>query len=383
MSDVEGGGTDWTPIAVLPSVNIQTVKLGGPHIALLGSEDPRYRSLIEHSGDLRVFLSSITGSHGEGLHPGLLAVNREYIGKLPPEAVASFRDIIVASVVLGVRVEAALSVGSRGPFYSNSFDLYPWMIADEKDRVRAISPAIVALHKLQGFRGIACPALPTHTVEDQHVHESLFVALYNRWQMRYIEARDDWDHRAVLRSLNMAAAAMQLPVTSVAETMYDWGRVLSLWVSAFEILVHPGEKERADRDKVLALLSSINWWRQKMTETCHPIAFGKHTEDRTLAEWLYNRLYNLRNDYLHGNPVEASGFRMSNGTSILSCPAALYRMALTSRVPSGDSITREDVRSGRRSIEEYGRFYASTLFQASCEDCLIRAVDPDAEEDID
>ncbi len=69
---------------------------------------------------------------------------------------------------------------------------------------------------------------------------------------------------------------------------------------------------------------------------------------------------------------------MENGTSILHVPAALYRMALTTRVPPEDPINHEDVRENRRTQAEYSRFYKSTMFQNDCEDCLLRAVDPDA-----
>jgi hypothetical protein len=68
--------------------------------------------------------------------------------------------------------------------------------------------------------------------------------------------------------------------------MYDWGRVVSLWVSAFEILVHPGGNGRADEAKVLNMLSQIKWRREKIAEVSHPIKIGaKRPGTRTLAEW--------------------------------------------------------------------------------------------------
>jgi hypothetical protein len=179
--------------------------------------------------------------------------------------------------------------------------------------------------------------------------------------------------------LNMAATAMEVPNTSVTETIYDWGRVIADWVSAFEILVHPGADGRADERQVLEMLSQVEWRRGKLIETSHPVKIGRSApSDRTLAEWLYHRLFKLRNDYLHGNPVDARGFEMENGTSILHVPAALYRMALTTRVPPEDPISHEDVREKRRTHAEYSRFYKSTMFQNYCEDLLLRAVDPDA-----
>ncbi|AEG04137.1 hypothetical protein [Sinorhizobium meliloti] len=382
MSDIENAMAHWTPIAVVPSVDVHTSKLAGPHIALLGADDERYQRCVQESPDLGGFLSSFTDSHGKIVRPSLIATSTLYGGKPSPSAVASFKDIVVASVTLDERLHAILSDNVRGPFYSGSFDIYPWMISNYKDRLVARTPAISSLHRLQGFRGLASPALPIHRIEDEYVHGGLFAGLYRLWQRQYISNEDNWEPRAILRSVNMASAAMQVPITSVAETIYDWGRCISLWVSAFEILVHPGGNGQANQNKVLEMLWEIEWLYRGNRDAIYPIEFGrKRTEQRTLPEFLYNRLYRLRNDYLHGNPVEGEGFMMENGTSVLSYPAALYRMALASKVPHEDPISHEDIKSGRRSVDEYSLYYRSTLFQNDCERCLLRAVDPEAAMD--
>jgi hypothetical protein len=345
----------------------------------LGSGDPRYEAFVENNADLKTFLTRFTGSHGETLRPSMIAVSSEYEGKPVSHAIASFKDIVVAAVTLDTRVLTILSDNNRGPFYSNSFDIYPWMVTNRGDRLIAMTPAISALHQLKGFRGLASPAVPVHRVEDSHVHSGLFNGLYRLWTQQYLEEKDVWEARSVLRSLNMATTAMEVPNTSVTETIYDWGRVVAHWVSAFEILVHPGADGRADELKVLDMLAQVEWRRGKLLETNHTVKVGgRPASDRTLAGWLYHRLFKLRNDYLHGNPVDARGFDMENGTSILHVPAALYRMALTTRVPPEDPINHEDVRENRRTQAEYSRFYKSTMFQNDCEDCLLRAVDPDA-----
>ncbi|MGO7301378.1 hypothetical protein ACC718_32750 [Rhizobium ruizarguesonis] len=372
----------WSPIAVLPSVNVQTTKLGGPHVALIGSADPRYQACIKRIPDLKAFLESFTASHGEVVQPSLIVTSSEYEGKPLSHAIASFKDIVVAAVNLDVRVLSILADDNRGPFYSNSFDIYPWMLSERNNRLIATTPALSALHHLKNFRGLASPAVPIHRVEDRHVHAGLFTGLYRLWKQQYIDDQDVWEARAILRSLNMASAAMQVPNTSILETMYDWGRVIAHWVSAFEILVHPGEDGRADEAKVLKMLSEVEWRRGKLVGASHTIRFGKGAaKDHTLAEWLYHRLYKLRNDYSHGNPVTAAEFEMENGTGVLSYPAALYRMALTTKVPPEDPITEDDVVSKRRTHAEYGLYYRSTQFQNNCEDLLLRAVDPDALKD--
>lgn len=368
---------DWTPIAVLPNVCIQTTKLTGPHIALLGEADPRYQECLKQDENLRIFLTKFTGSHGERLWPSFIAISSNYNSSPQAEAVASFRDLVIASVVLDSRVSSVLSVSNRGPTYSDSFDIYPWMKAIEGDRVVANSPAILALHTLEDFRGLAAPALPVYQVGDGSVDADLFARLYSMWQNRYINERDNWESRVILRSLNTATAAMRLPVTSVAETIYDWGRVISLWVSAFEILVHPGANGRADQNMVLTMLSAIEWRFRAVADAVYSMDHkGKMA---TLPEFLYSRIYKLRNDYIHGNPVDLQGFNMKNGTSVLSYPAALYRVALDSKVPSSDLAIPDGARSEGKSDDGFRMSFRSSRFAISCERCLLRAVDPNFE----
>lgn len=151
QTDNADAAVTWSPIAILPNVEIHTEKLGGDHIALIGANDPRYRKCVETNDDLKAFLTSFTGSHGEPVKPSLIAISNEHGRKPFSHAVASFKDIVVAAVTLDVRVTSILAGSNRGPFYSNSFDIYPWMTSDRKDRLVATTPAISALHKLKAF----------------------------------------------------------------------------------------------------------------------------------------------------------------------------------------------------------------------------------------
>lgn len=57
---------------------------------------------------------------------------------------------------------------------------------------------------------------------------------------------------------------------------------------------------------------------------------------RTLASWLYQVLYECRNDFLHGNPVERSNLILATPQrTIFEYAAPLYRIALTAFLPLG------------------------------------------------
>ena len=115
-------------------------------------------------------------------------------------------------------------------------------------------------------------------------------------------------------------------------TFYDVGRLVSLWVSAFEILAHPGGDDRVNRRKVFELIDKTPWKLEEMAEPGHDTG-GKDTK-RTLASWVYQGLYDCRNDFLHGNPVEPDDLQLHGSErTAFECAAPLYRLALTAFLP--------------------------------------------------
>jgi hypothetical protein len=126
----------------------------------------------------------------------------------------------------------------------------------------------------------------------------------------------------------MAYHASQMPAGGDT-TFYDVGRLISLWVSAFEILVHPGDDGYANRNAVFGLLERVIWARPGCAALAHDTG-GRQKVKRTLASWLYQSLYDRRNDFLHGNPVSRDTlFLPASGRNLFLYAAPLYRLALT------------------------------------------------------
>ena len=125
--------------------------------------------------------------------------------------------------------------------------------------------------------------------------------------------------------------------------MFDNGRILALWVSALEILVHPGKGRKVGRDQVLQLLGSGFW-------------FGENCAGK--AQQLCRRIYGLRNDFLHGNPIDVAAAQpLMSPDSLLGVAAPLYRMALTSFL----GLRPEEPRSSLDDPENLGREIAAGL----------------------
>jgi hypothetical protein len=113
----------------------------------------------------------------------------------------------------------------------------------------------------------------------------------------------EWKDKALFRSLNMANEAGRIPALA-AGVFYDAGRSLALWVSAYEILAHPGGTGQSNFGTVCALLESVKWLDPKLAAATYAIP-GKQPQTKQLATWICKRVYDLRNDFLHGNDVEA------------------------------------------------------------------------------
>jgi hypothetical protein len=135
-----------------------------------------------------------------------------------------------------------------------------------------------------------------------------------------------WKDLALFRSLNVANDAGRIPYQA-AGVFYDVGRSLALWVSAYEILAHPGGTGQSNFDTVSGLLERVKWLDPKLIATTHAIS-SKGTKQGQLASWICRRIYDLRNDFLHGNDVGTSALAL-NQKPVIDFAACLFRMALT------------------------------------------------------
>ena len=163
--------------------------------------------------------------------------------------------------------------------------------------------------------------------------------LLNVWKKEFAETNSsEWKRLALFRSLEMAYQATSLPSNS-RYTMYDFGPRIALWVSAFEVLIHPGRKkpnkkrEQANIEKVTKLLKEASWCDARLRRRAYLIWIERgKTERVNLILKLYRELYDARNDFLHGNRVVHSRlfcFRNERRRSLIEIAPVLYKVALS------------------------------------------------------
>lgn len=320
----------WEAIWALPNIDLDE-PVDSAIFALVPPSDPRVQILTRTHPNFRTFLNRFQDTHRSSITPTLILRRTEIPESLREhEAAASFRDLIVACTVpLARSLDIVHDNALDRVRYSSFLWIYPWMLDRSYDNIIAHTPAILALHNVNQFRGHSSPDLSRATLYRRHFDEPLLQELLRRLRVRYESARPDWTDVALFRSLNMANQASLIPAGADA-VIHDYGRMTALWTAAFENLVHPGSNGQANLGRVLELLESTHWVDKALAYRRYPIEIGRKVERKNLACWLYKHLHSCRNAFLHGNPVTLDTLRLpKSGRFLPSHAATLYRLALT------------------------------------------------------
>jgi hypothetical protein len=368
---------DWTPVFVLPNIPLETA-IGCEIAALAPAHDRRVAALKRAHPSFRRFLNRFADNFGQKFEPSVLILDTA----APPifrdvTALASLRDLIALSAVTHSRALELRHPRGHRVLFGEAFAIYPWMLDRHYEDMIGSTPAILGTHELSRFEGQSSPAMFRTSLGESDIDQPLLAALLTRWRRRYEAAQPAWEDVALMRSLNMAYHASLLPA-GTDTTFYDVGRVVSLWVSAFEILVHPGGSGQANRDKVFEMIERAPWAIPESGQLGHDTG-GKTKVKRTLASWLYQVLYECRNDFLHGNPVERSNLLLATPQrTIFEYAAPLYRIALTAFLPLTYGVPMPSAQDTRA----FGAYIADRMDfmgpQKSAEEALLTATRPPA-----
>jgi hypothetical protein len=355
------------------------VAIGCDIAALAPAHDHRVAALKSKHPKLRGFLNRFTDNFGQKFEPAVLIRNTAAAPVFRDvSALASFRDLIALCAITYSRALELRHPRGHRVLFGEAFSIYPWMLDRHYENVIGSTPAILGVHEASRFKGQSSPALFRTPLGEGDIDQPLLTALMARWRQRYEVAEPAWEDVALMRSLNMAYHASLLPA-GTDTTFYDVGRVVSLWISAFEILMHPGGAGRANLDKVFEIIERTRWAIPASGQLAHDTG-GRIKVKRSLASWLYQVLYECRNDFLHGNPVERSNLVLSAPQrTIFEYAAPLYRIALTAFLPLIDPApmpSTDDSDAFGAYIVKHSDFMRP---QKNAEEALLTATRPPAE----
>jgi hypothetical protein len=246
------------------------------------------------------------------------------------DAIGGFRDAISISTATYNRTLVLIHHHPKPHQYSTFFDFYAWSFGKDFSVLTTNNPALWGMEQFEDFAGQSTPGLSVSKWDRLEYDEPLLDVLLAEWPRRFATTPPSWRSLALFRSLNMANAAAQIPAV-VDVTSQSLGRSISLWVSAFEILAHPGDRDSGLKE-VYRAFEQVNWLTdacKELTHSCYEGRRAKPGPKRNLACWVYGELYRARNDYMHGNAISDDRLVVDSGRSLFMHTLPLYRLLLT------------------------------------------------------
>lgn len=327
---------EWTPIWVMPNLRLREPIEGDGKAAIASISDPRVVALAREHAKFRSFLGRFHDAFKVEIEPSVFLAKKLKNKPLRLEALASFRDLVALSVIPYARAKTLVYIRSLpGIFYSNVFYLYPWTLDNKFEHLITHTISGRGLHDVSKFDGQSSADIFSQELSPSDVDEPLFNELVKRWKSRYFKPKPSHADVALFRSLNMANVACQVPGV-VDTTLYDVGRTIAMWVSAFEILAHPGTGKKVHVTTVYDLFETVDFQDKNIGKRRYSAwmpNLKRHTKGN-LPRFVYGQLNEARNAFLHGNTVSPATLRAKGSPALLFHIAPpLYRLALTAMLP--------------------------------------------------
>lgn len=303
-------------------------------IAIVPNQDARISKIVAAVPAVASLIQNFTDQLGKQRTPCALIIRKDAPSCVRSlEGIVSFRNILAVSCLLYAWPRTIRSLNVFFPLWSDFFDFYPISLTRDPNFLHTFSPAVDSAYPPKDFRGQVSPNLPSPKHLRFQPDDKILSSLLGVWKKGFAGTNSvDWPTLVLFRSLEMAYQATSVPSNS-RSTIYDFGSRIALWVSAFEVLVHPGgEKARANLGKVTNLLRQASWRNPRLKHTEHQIRIGGKLEDVNLVQKLYGELYEARNDFLHGNPVARSRlfcFCNEHRRSLIEIAPLIYKVALS------------------------------------------------------
>jgi hypothetical protein len=209
------------------------------------------------------------------------------------------------------------------------------------------------------------------------VDEPLLERLLTCWRRCYLRNRDRANLRRLFRALEVAFHASLYPADGLT-SINDIGTRLALWVSAFEVLCHPGGS--VSKRDVQKVLSDAPFGSKELKSKRYIVTYQHKRIPATMPEALYDDLYWARNQFLHGMPVRPAmlHYRQSSTYApLINVAPVLFSAALVSylnriRIPGGP------IESGKLTLKSIGKYMLARQGIDRVEKGLVAAGRPEA-----
>ena len=352
---------------------------------LCSADDARLRKLAANPGNRtgRRILRRFSTTFGTRYRPGCLVVQDDASDAVKQvEAIRSFRNVCAlatttrswalsirhpygAAAQMSVRWSDHFFFGYHAPGHSGALGTLNGPTRGMDDRI-------------ERFRAQSTPyiGLPNHF--GVYVDEQLLKRLFMAWHAYHISRRKRSLFRRLFRSLEVAFHASLFPADGFP-SVNDVGTRIGLWISAFEILFHPGRDQQVNKRVVQMALQQIPFLKPALRSLRYTVWDRRVRHQATLAEALYDDLYRARNRFFHGEAVTASDLhyrRSTNYLNLIDIAPVLYNGALLSFLRNrirGGPETAAAIAAGKDIAGAMKRYIEATRGVSEIEDALLAA----------
>lgn len=216
------------------------------------------------------------------------------------------RDFRNACALATIESGIALATVATGsvwvPLYSDHF-VFGYHIPLRDGWVGTLTGIVEGVNdEVHKFCGQPSPQIGSPDFFKTQVDPVLLSRLMTAWKLRYQYLRGDYNLRKLFRALAVAFQASRYPSDGLT-SVNDVGLRIASWVSAFEVLFHPGPDGKVNEKVVLDAIGAIKWPSARLNARRFRLELERKPYAANFPQAAYDELYHARNKFLHGEKV--------------------------------------------------------------------------------
>lgn len=291
---------EWRLILALPNLRLhETFEFGD--LVLAPGNDSRVEGILATNEAARCLMSGFEYFLGEGPQnrPSAMIFREEHLFSDLWAALVEARNCVAVACASFGWIHAIGQLNNFFYRHTDHFDFFPCWPSKDGNYLDYQGPAKNSRSSnLGGFRGFTHPYLSVNTFTRAECDHFLLNLLAKSWRRIHVTRDATRKDLQLMRSLSLAFEACRVPQTMDNPT-YDHGKHSAIWVSALETLAAPASG-RVKLQHVTDLISR----RQLEVDELEFEADGcRRTVAPDVLTQLYGKLYALRGEFLHGNPI--------------------------------------------------------------------------------
>ena len=354
-------GATWHLFLILPNLCPPIPSpFASEYLYLCSGNDPVLGDVADTPGDNtgKAMIGQYQNWFRKAYTPGCLLVRSDAPASLrEAETLRAFRNVCALSVISHCMARQLAGRAQWVPLYSDFF-MFASYVAAKNGWIQNLDGPVGGMDDdLEHFTGQCSGQIGIPDGFSLTVDQVLLKRLLKAWMKHYITEPADPAFVRLFRSLEVAFQAARFPSDGLS-SINDIGTRIGLWVSAFEVLLHPGVG-KVDKVRVQEAIGGVQLSTVRLTRKRFSVKHRNVDQMVALPARIYDDLYAARNGFMHGNPVEARDLRFGRSIKrarLVDLAPVLYNLALRAflnpHFPSDEDDDLDDFFLGLRDIEK-------------------------------